>query len=148
MNVPGLTHDSTVADWGNIYSKLEEVYNETGAKCCVDLAFQMANRPYLIKSLQDYTAGKGATNAEVLASIAIKCQAASMQQSAEWGMRALQSSFPQLTDRMSYKSKGERRIAMKMMILIYNLRANLVGINQIKKFYLPNLNIDACQYLN
>ena len=40
FNVPGSVHDSTIAEWGNIYGKLEKVYNSpvTG-KCVVDSAF-------------------------------------------------------------------------------------------------------------
>jgi hypothetical protein len=36
MNLPGATHDRTIADWGNIYDKLQQVYNKNGVKCCVD----------------------------------------------------------------------------------------------------------------
>jgi hypothetical protein len=28
MNLPGATHDSTIADWGDIYDKLESVYDK------------------------------------------------------------------------------------------------------------------------
>lgn len=38
-NVPGSIYDSTIADWGGVYSKLEKFYERTGAKCCVDPAF-------------------------------------------------------------------------------------------------------------
>ena len=30
--MPGFSHDSTVADWGDIYDKLEAVYNKTVLK--------------------------------------------------------------------------------------------------------------------
>jgi hypothetical protein len=65
-----------------------------------------------------------------------------MRQSAEWGMRAIQSSFPRLKDRFIYEELGERKIILKMMILLYNVRARLVGIIQIKK-YMPALNVNA-----
>lgn len=38
-NVPGSVHDSKIAEWGNIYQKLTNVYETTGAKCTVDSAF-------------------------------------------------------------------------------------------------------------
>ncbi len=38
-----------------------------------------------------------------------------------------------------YGEGGERHLIMKMMVLLYNLRANIVGINQIQNFYMPNL---------
>ena len=143
MNLPGSMHDSTIADWGRIYDKLEGIYKTTGAITCVDSAFCMKNAPYIIKSSQENRIGDGDTEAEVRRSIIKKRQATSMRQSSEWGMRALQSSFPRLCDRMPYEQKGERRIAIKMMVYLYNLRARMVGINQIKNFFQPALNRDA-----
>ena len=70
-----------------------------------------------------------------------------MQQSAEWGMRAIQSSFPRIQDRFVYEEFGERKIILKMMILLYNLRARKVGINQIKSVYMPDLEHDANNYM-
>ena len=61
MNLPGATHDSTIADWGAIYIKLEKVYNETGGKCAVDSAFRMRNAPYVMKSSQSNFVGEGET---------------------------------------------------------------------------------------
>ena len=76
-----------------------------------------------------------------------KAQATSMRQSSEWGMRAIQSSFPRLGDKFPFEKRGERRISMKMIILLYNLRARLVGINQIRNFFMPALNQNAEQYM-
>jgi hypothetical protein len=106
------------------------------------------NAPYLLKSSQQTLIGEGETEEEILTSIRVKRAATSMRQAAEWGMRALQSSFPRLLDRLVYEERGERRITMKMMILLYNFRARLVGINQIKNVYMPNLIQDANDYLN
>jgi hypothetical protein len=58
-------------------------------------------------------------------------------------MRGLQSSFPQLKDRFVYEERGDRRIMLKMLLLIYNMRARMVGINQIRNTYMPHLNQDA-----
>ena len=66
-----------------------------------------------------------------------------MRQSAEWGMRAIQSSFPRLKDRLIFEEYGERKIILKSMILLYNLRARLVGINQIKNTYMPALEVNV-----
>jgi hypothetical protein len=62
-------------------------------------------------------------------------------------MRALQSSFPRLKERLIYEEYGERRIIMKLYILLYNLRARKVGINQIKNVYLNALESNADQLL-
>ena len=40
-NVCGVCHDSQVADWGNIYNKVEKVYHETGL--ILHLAVQTSN---------------------------------------------------------------------------------------------------------
>jgi hypothetical protein len=69
--------------------------------------------------------------------------ATSMRQSAEWGMRAFQASMPRLKDRMIYEERGERKVTLCAMILLYNLRANMVGINQLNSFYAVALQRDA-----
>jgi hypothetical protein len=65
-----------------------------------------------------------------------------MRQSVEWGMRAIQSSFPLLKDRFVNEENGERKLMLRMMILLYNLRARKVGINQIRNTYMPALNVN------
>ena len=76
--------------------------------------------------------------ADQIANIVVKRAATSMQQSAEWGMRAVQSSFPRLKDTVIYEEHGERRIIFNCFFHLYNLRARLVGINQIANdTYLP-----------
>jgi hypothetical protein len=51
-NIPGTVHDSQVADYGDIYNKLESVYLRDGAKCTVDSAFGNVSRDFSIKSSQ------------------------------------------------------------------------------------------------
>ena len=143
FNVPGSVHDSQVAEFGNIYNRLEEVYLSTGAKCCVDSAFGNVTRNYLYKSCQDLLGSNAPTRGERLLDLQKKRQATSARQTAEWGMRALQSSFPRLKDRFVYEERGERRITLKMLVLIYNMRARMVGINQIRNTYMPHLMQDA-----
>jgi hypothetical protein len=62
--VPGLIHDIQVADFGNIYEKLETNFNTTGGKCCVDLAFGQVNWEYLYKSSQDFFGSSAPTYEE------------------------------------------------------------------------------------
>jgi hypothetical protein len=144
-NVPGCCHDSTVADWGDIYTKLERVHDEYGLKCVVDSAFCSFNHDFIIKSSQDdLTADPQYENLmEQQINIAEKREATSMRQSAEWGMRAVQSSFPRLKDIMQYEERGERRIIFDCFFLLFNLRSRLVGINQITSVYMPSLTQDA-----
>jgi hypothetical protein len=150
-NVPGCCHDSTIADWGEIYDKLGKVYEETGFKLVIDSAFASGTYEFLIKSSQDdLTADEELlTLDEQRANIAVKRAATSMRQSAEWGMAAVQSSFPRLRDTLVYEENGERRIIFNCLFHLYNLRARLVGINQIANVYLPALDHDAnVQFIN
>lgn len=146
-NVPGSIHDSKIAEWGKIYDKLEMVYNTTGAKCTGDSAFSKSRGPFLIKSSQTVPLVHDDIT-EFGRQSRLNDQATSMRQSAEWGMRALQSSFPRLKDRFIYEEYGERKIVQKMVLLLYNLWARKVGINQIRNVYMPALDILANGYAN
>ena len=90
----------------------------------------------------------GTTQEEVQLNVRLQVEATSMHQSAEWGMRAVQSSFPRLKDRLLYEEKGERGMILHSTFLLYNLRTRLIGINQIKNTYMPYLNIDANELIN
>ena len=137
FNVLGSIHDSAIAEFGTIYGKLEKVFNTPlKGKCTVDSAFAKRRFPFLIKSSQSDPTTDDPND------LIINHEATSMRQSAEWGMRALQSSFPRLKDRFVYEEYGERRLMMKMILLLYNLRARKVGINQIKNTYMPALNVN------
>jgi hypothetical protein len=60
-----------------------------------------------------------------------KRQATLVRQTAEWGMRMIQMLFSWIKDLFVYEERGEQRICLKMLVLIYNMRARMVGINQI-----------------
>jgi DDE superfamily endonuclease len=131
LNAPGSLHDSTLASWGGVYDKLEAIYSETGGVCCVDSAFCANNGPYLCKSSQDNTMIEGTLEYR------IAVEATSLRQASEWGMRAIQSAFPRLKDAFKYEENGERRRILKLVPLLYNLRLELVGLNQIRNTYVP-----------
>jgi len=131
FNVPGSVHDSLMAEWESVYDKLGRVYPCCGGKCTVDSAFSRKNHPYLIKSSQEFAAN-----------VQWNAEATSMRQSAEWGMRALQASFPRLMDRFIYEEYGKRRVMFKMIQLLFNLRARRVGINQIRSTYMRALHLN------
>jgi len=131
INYPGCFHDSQIADWGNIYNKLETVFEDNGGKCVVDSAFAQNRYNFLIKSSQ-----REPDNAHAMI---VNREATAMRQSSEWGMRALQSSFPRLKDRFIYEETGERKIILKMMVLLFNVRSRRAGINQILNTYMPSL---------
>jgi hypothetical protein len=72
-----------------------------------------------------------------------KRQATLAQQTAEWGMCMIQTSFPRIKDQLVYKERGEQRIYLKIVVLIYNIPARMVGINQIWNTYMKHLGKNA-----
>jgi DDE superfamily endonuclease len=142
VNAPGSLHDSTLAEWGGVYEELEEVYHRTGAKVCVDSAFTSSNNDFIIKSAQNFN------SAEVSGDILVIEQATSLRQAAEWGMRAVQSAFPRLYDRIKYEENGERGVYLSLLPLLYNFRLEKVGLNQIRNVYCPSWSTDSSFFIN
>ena len=93
-----------------MYNKLKDVYQQAGLKFVINLAFSSIDYDFLTKSSQeDLTASDEFTTLEEqIANIAVKKEATSMRHCAEWGMRAVQSSFPRLKDSMLYEEDDER----------------------------------------
>jgi DDE superfamily endonuclease len=92
VNAPGLVHDSTLAKWGDVYGKLEDMYHKTQGICCMDSAFAAGDSPFVLKSAQDINTAVNEHDLVVLR------QATSLRQAAEWGMHAIQGSFPRMRD--------------------------------------------------
>ena len=116
-----------IAEWGGVYEKLQNAYDQCGGKRTVDSAFGSERYDFLIKS-EEYI-----TNSE----------ATSMRQSAEWGMGLLRSSFRRMRDRLRFDDLGERKLTFRMYFLLFNYRSNSVGINQIRNVYMPQVNNNA-----
>jgi hypothetical protein len=136
LNAPGTMHDSTLADYGNVYEKLEAVFDETGGKVVVDSAFRLANNNFIIKSGQNVPLG----NLQVVVRAR---DATSIRQSSEWGMKQFQSSFPRVKDEFRLETQGERRIILLLVVYLFNYRTNLVGCNQIRSTFMPHLEANA-----
>ena len=94
FNMPGSFHDSTVAEYGGVYAKLGAMFDKYGVKCTADSAFGAKQYPFLIKPSQDPLLATGNTQEEIVAQVRTQLEATSMRQGAEWGMRAVQLSFP------------------------------------------------------
>ncbi len=60
-------------------------------------------------------------------------------------MQEFQSSLPRIKDRMKFETHGEQKVTLTMMILLYNLQAQTVGINQLLSFYVapPHCNANV-----
>ena len=97
--------------------------------------------PYLIRS------GKDPTEASSIAEMVKLREATSLRQAAEWGMRAIQGSMPKLKDSIEYEEKGERKRILKLVPLLYNLRLERIGLNQIASTYVPNWSKDSSYYI-
>ena len=82
-------------------------------------------------------------NLEAVDEKCMNLDATSMHQSAGLGVRSLQSIFPWIKDRFVYEEKGKRRIMLKKISLLYNLKAKTVGINHVKNVYIPPLKVDV-----
>jgi len=141
MNAPGSIHDSTLAEWGDVYSELEVVHGRTGGVCCVDSAFAANKNPYLIKSSQSISGHESPLQ------MLQKDQATSLRQAAEWGMRAIQGAFPRLKDAIHYEENGERRVFLSLVPLLYNFRPETVGLNQLRNTYCPSWGVDAKDFI-
>jgi len=137
LNCPGSMHDSELAYFGGVYQRLRENYERHGGKCVMDSAFCSRGNAFVIKSAQDVTQGEDAHEYTMLR------EATSMRQAAEWGMRALQGSFPRLKARLKYEEHGERKCIIQSIILLYNFRARYCGINQIRTTFMPHLDKDC-----
>jgi hypothetical protein len=148
LNVTGSVHDSTLAEWGGIYTHLKTTFDRTGAICCADSAFAAAGNDYMIRSAEDVT--RAETELEVAQ---MKEARTSLRQASEWGMRAIQSAFLRLKETIKYESAGnddevedtklERRLVLKLMVLLYNFRLEKVGLNQLRNVYVPGWSQDA-----
>jgi DDE superfamily endonuclease len=136
LNAPGCWHDSTLANSSGMYDDLDRIFEaHDEAQVVVDSAFSKDNRPSLVKSHQNIMDRLG----NIREHGDRFRDATSVRQMAEWGMRGLQGSFPRLKDRLLYEERGERKIILHLIVLLYNFRASTVGINQIQSSFMPNL---------
>ena len=141
-HVPGYTHDNTVADWGGPYDKLEKVYNkiEMGLKYVINSILYPANIEFLIKTSQD---SHTVTYEQQVQDLVVKREATSILWLAEWRMRAVQSSLLRLKHAVVHEEHGEQKIIVTCIPILYNLRARLLGINQVRTVFLNCLDCTA-----
>ena len=138
INAPGCMHDSGIATYGSMYDKMQYMFDTYGVKSVVDSAFMAVKKEHMIQSGQQIPLVVSTDHSVVR----LHKEATQFRQSSEWGMRTLQASFPWLKDRMVYKEVGERLVVLKLISQLFNLRANCVGISQIRNTYLPFLSLD------
>ena len=64
-------------------------------------------------------------------------QATSLCQSAEWGMRAIQGSFPRLKDRLIFSEDADHRNVFLHLIAM----SCRVGLNQLSSTFYPTFEV-------
>jgi len=60
----------------------------------------------------------------------------SLRQASEWGMRALQGTFPRLKSRLCSNAAKRRNIILAC-VLLNNFRTHFIGLNQITTVFSP-----------
>ena len=101
LNASGSWHDSTLAHWGSMYSKLPKCWEDHHGKVLMDSVFASNMDEFIIQSSQNVPLMEGHQ------AMLLEQQATSCQQAAEWSMRGLQGSFPRLKDRIIFEENGE-----------------------------------------
>lgn len=141
INAPGCWHDSTVADYGGVYEKMERLYKDFGAKTVVDSAFKIGDGEFLVRSRQDggiHIAGEEHFR---------KARAATaIRQLSEWGMHQIQSKFPRMTDTLLWEEVGKRRIDITLMVRLYNHQVQTVGMNQILSTFMSESSAERSYF--
>ena len=68
----------------------------------------------------------------------VRQQATAVRQSVEWGMRAVQGSFPRLKDRFLFlEGSDDRRIFLHLISMLLNYRTSSIGLNQLQSTFYP-----------
>ena len=143
MNAPGCIHDSTMATLGGIYEKIDAVFDETSYRVVADSAFIRWRPSILISNQNSMNPRTGC----MIANPSVNRAATSVRQMSEWGMRAVQGSFPRVKDKIKWEDRGERKLLIQLVVYLYNYRSNRVGLNQIKTTFMPHLQRTANEFL-
>lgn len=144
VNALGSMHDSSIPDWGGVYTKLEKICSTCGGFCVVDYAFSKGHFPFLIMSSQD-ALGASNENAAIYSQLR---QATAVRQASEWGMQALQGIFPRLKESFLYQYNVERKVMLYCIVLLFSIRTRLVGMNQILSTFMPHSSAEANHFFS
>ncbi len=108
----------------------------------VDSANSKKQCPFLIKS------GKRKPG-EFALPRTVRRQATSLRQSAEWGMRVVQGSFPRLKDRLLFsENMADRKVFLHLIPMLLNFRTRNVGLNQLSSTFYPSFDEAGDNVLN
>lgn len=62
-------------------------------------------------------------------------------------MSAFKGTYPRIYDRPVYEENGERKFILLTTVILFDIRASLVGMNQILNRYMPKLSAEAHLFL-
>jgi hypothetical protein len=133
VNFPGSWHDGSIT--ANI---LPYIANRIGnKKICVDQGFPRSGdaNEILVGPISKKQAAKLAPNLKWFL-LRMSNIYTSLRQSSEWGMRALQGTFPRCKKRLP-GNPMKRKVVIQCIALIHNFRMELVGLNQIATVFNP-----------
>lgn len=136
LNAPGSWHDSRIAR--PIYEKLR-TRTPDGFYLVADTAFPRGVKQIEGKIRAPIKTGQRmqGTVDEIQERLAFDRELLSYRQTAEWGMRGLQGSFGRLRIPLEIGRQTERGDLLEICVRLHNLRAESVGINQIRNVYMP-----------
>lgn len=136
LNSPGSWHDSHVAR--PIYKMLHNDLPD-GYYLVADTAFPRGTASIAGKIRAPLKSGESlpADTIEQDKVIRFNRQLLSYRQTAEWGMRMLQGSFGRLRVPLDINDEKGRQDLLELCMRLSNIRAECVGINQIRNVYMP-----------
>ncbi|CAE7160568.1 unnamed protein product [Rhizoctonia solani] len=136
VNAPGSWHDSRTAT--NVYQQLR-TKTPNGYFLIADTAFPRvgADLAGKIQTPLKERARLADDPNEAAQQIAYSNSITSARQPAEWGMRALQGAYGRLRMPLDINNPIGRRVLIETCLRLHNLRTRLIGINQIKRVYMP-----------
>ena len=136
LNAPGSWHDSRIAR--PIYEKLRTRTPE-GFYLVADTAFPRGANQIEGKIRAPIKSGQTirGTSSAIQERMAFDRELLSYRQTAEWGMRGLQGSFGRLRIPLEIRRQQERGDLLEICVRLNNVRAEMVGINQIRSVYMP-----------
>ena len=135
VNCPGSWHDSVVTQLGGLYNVLHEKV-PPGYFAVADSAFPVyGNDGMHIK--RPPKANETSTMSQLNLTNQQMHDLVSMRQSAEWGIKSLEGTFTRLKRQFPWKDQGNRGNILENCVMLVNLRARLVGLNQIRIVWMP-----------
>ncbi len=135
LNCPGSWHDAKIARIGGLWSVLRKKMGP-GMYIVGDSAFpvnpETDHRIVRTRKACEVDISQNEVDGarDLRTQSAITC----VRQAAEWGMRAIKSAFPRLKSCLT-SDERQRRVLLRVIVRLFNLRTEREGRNQIRSVY-------------